>query len=176
MKKENPVDFTDPASLEAELAATPDTGAKTEKKAKKPAKPRIIHIKHTADKAYAEGDVIEFDYELPKSEGTRGQVAGIPLAEMTDDQLKIEYRNANSVNYKTGKAGRDTTHTQARVDAVKDVMTQRGIAPTGRMSTTFDAAAIANAIISGKISITEIQASLDKSAAAPATSETTEQK
>lgn len=170
MKSNTPVDFSDPKALEAELTATPAPEEKVKKaKAPKEAKPRVIKVKYTADKAYAAGDIVEFDYTLPKSEGIRGQVAGIPLTEMTDDQLKIEYRNANSVNYKTGKAKRDTTHTQARVDAVKAVMEDRGIAPTGRVVTaTLDAKSIADSILSGKINIADIQALLD---AVPAATE-----
>lgn len=154
-----PVDFNNPDSIAEELAAT-DVAAKAPK-ARKPAKPRIIKVSFVADKAYAEGETISFDYEVPKSESTRGIVAGIPLDEMTDDQLKIEYRNANSVYYKTKKAGKDTTKSGARLDACKAEMEKRGIQPTSRASAAVDASTVAAMIKSGKISIDELQAMLD---------------
>lgn len=50
----------------------------------------------------------------------RGELAGLSLEEMTDEQLKIEIRNAKSVLYKAEKreAPADTIlNNQARVDA-----------------------------------------------------------
>jgi hypothetical protein len=83
---------------------------------------------------------------------------------MTDDQLKIEYRNANSVAYKTKKnplaKPESVERTQTRLDAVKAVMDVRGIAPTGK-SHEVTAANVADMIKSGKISIADLQALLD---------------
>ena len=157
----NAVDFNNPEAIESELAAaeTTDTGVKAAKE-KKPAKPRVIKVSYTADRDIAAGETIEFEYEVPKAE-RRGIVAGIPLEEMTDDQLKIEYRNANSVFYKTTKAGRDATKAKERLDACKAEMDKRGIAPTGRSSAKLDAETIAAAIKSGKVSAADIQALLD---------------
>ena len=157
MKTNSPVDFANPTDLEAELAAAPEK----KEKAPKVVKPRIIKVSYVAQKDIAAGEVIEFDYELPKSAGSRGQVQGIPLTEMTDDQLKIEYRNANSVFYKTEKAGRDSSKARTRLDAVKDEMAKRGIAPTGRVSTALDAKGVADLIKSGKLSVDDIQKFLD---------------
>jgi hypothetical protein len=50
----------------------------------------------------------------------RGALAGLTLEEMTDDQLKIEIRNAKSVLYKAEKRGAPAEtifNNQARVDA-----------------------------------------------------------
>lgn len=160
MSKETAVDFSNPEALEAELAALDMKPEK--KKTRKAAKPRIIKVSFTADRPIAAGETIEFEYELPKSAGSRGIVAGIPLEEMTVDQLKIEYRNANSVYYKTKKAGRDASKAEARLEACKAEMAKRGIQPTMRKtSVNIDATAIANLIKSGKISVEEIQALLD---------------
>lgn len=163
MSEENktPVDFTDAASIEAELAAAETTVAPaTGTKERKPAKPRVIKVSYTADRDIKAGETIEFEYELPKAQ-SRGQLVGIALEDMTDDQLKIEYRNANSVYYKTSKAGRDATKAKARLDAVKAHMDQRGIAPTARGGTKLDAQIIADAIKAGKVSAADIQALLD---------------
>ena len=158
-KNEQPVDFSNPEALAEELAAA-NVEVKAPKE-KKPAKPKVIKIEIIAEKDYAAGDIISFDYEIPKSMGTRGIVAGIPLNEMTDDQLKIEYRNANSVYYKTKKAGKDVTKSSTRLEAVKAKMEERGIQPTARTTAVVDANTVADLIKTGKISIEELQSLLD---------------
>ena len=165
MSANTPVDFNNPESVNEALAAAAETeltatGDEKAPKAKKPAKPRVIKISYTADHDIKAGETIEFEYEIPKSE-RRGAVVGIPLEEMTDDQLKIEYRNANSVAYKTKKAGRDATKADERLERVKAEMAKRGIQPTARASATVDAATVANLIKTGKISVDDIQALLD---------------
>ena len=64
-----------------------------------------------------------FEVELPeKVKKPRGQLAGIALADMTDDQLKREIINANSVLYKAKQRGASEeviAANQARVDAAK---------------------------------------------------------
>lgn len=155
MSENTAVDFANPESIEAELAAAEAT-VKAPKEKKAP-KPRVIEVSFTADKDIAAGETVTFKYELPKSTGTHGVVAGIPLAEMTDDQLKIEYRNANSVAYKTKKAGRDASKAEDRLAACKAEMESRGISPTARAATTVDAASVAEMIKAGKINIEELQ-------------------
>ena len=155
------VDFADPASIEAELAAVGTDAAAAVAKEKKPPKPKIIKVSFIADKDYATGETSEFDYELPKSTATRGIVAGIPLEEMSEDELKIEYRNANSVYYKTKKKGGDTTKSGARLEAVRAEMDKKGIAPTSRASTEINASVVANLIKDGKISVEDIQKLLE---------------
>ena len=161
VQNDTAADFTDPESIAAELAAAGTEAPATGTKAKKPPKPRIIKVNFTADRDIAAGEVIEFDYELPKSAGTRGIVAGIPLPDMTDDELKIEYRNANSVYYKTKKAGRDITKVEARFEACKAEMAKRGIQPTSRSTANVDATTVAALIKSGQIKVEDLQALLN---------------
>lgn len=153
------VDFNDVASLEAELAAA--EAPKEEKKAKKKAarKPRVLTI--TVPEGLVGGDT--FEYEVPKKTSSRGAVAGIPVEEMTADQLKIEYRNANSVFYKQTKAkGQATPEATERLEKVKAIMEEKGIAPTSRKAASkVDANVIANLIKAGEISVDDIQALLD---------------
>lgn len=152
--------FENPEALEAELAAT-ETVEKAPKQ-KKAAKPRIIKVKFVADQDIPAGTEVEFDYEVPRA-SKRGQVAGIPLVDMTEEQLKIEYRNANSVHYKTVKAGRDATRAEERLNACKAEMEKRGIQPGTRSAAAkIDASTIANLIKSGKVSIEELQELLDQ--------------
>lgn len=161
MSNNTPVDFSNPDAIAEELAAAGTDVAEKAPKAKKPAKPRVIKVSFVADKDIAAGETVTFDYEIPKSEGIRGIVAGIPLDEMTDDQLKIEYRNANSVFYKTKKAGKDATKAETRLNACKAEMEKRGIQPTARGTAAVDAVAIANLIKNGKIDLNELQSLLD---------------
>lgn len=169
-QKNTPVDFEDPKSVSEALAAEQEKelGAEGEapkaKKAKKPAGPKIIKVHFIADHDIKAGEEVEFDYEVPKSMQRRGVVAGIALEDMTDDQLKIEYRNANSVHYKTVKAGRDATKAAERLERVKAEMAKRGIQPTSRAAAAVDAKAVAELIKTGKISVDEIQALLDAAA------------
>lgn len=163
---ETAVDFSDPESLEAELAAVEAAGTAAPKE-KKPAKPRVIKVKWTADRDIVAGEEVTFDYELPKGEGNRGAVSGIALEDMTDDQLKIEYRNANSVFYKAKKAGKSPeviAKNEERLEACKAEMEKRGIQPTARGAVALDAQGVANLIMSGKVSVEEIQALLNAAA------------
>lgn len=161
------VDFNNPESV-AEAIADAETQAAetaTSEKAAKPKKPKTVKVSWTADRDIKAGETVEFEYELPVSAGKRGIVAGIPLEEMTEEQLKIEYRNANSVFYKQTKAGKDTTKSKERLDAVLAKMEEKGIKPTGRAAAApVTAASIAALIKAGKISAEEIQRLLDGSA------------
>lgn len=63
-----------------------------------------------------------FEVEVPKMEKRRGQLYGIALEDMTDEQLKREIINASSVLYKAkqrGAAEETIAANQARVDAAK---------------------------------------------------------
>ena len=164
-EKNTAVDFSNPEAVDAALAAAAEQelaagDAAATPKAKKPAKPRIIKVTYTADHDIKAGETIEFEYEVPKAE-RRGAVVGIALEDMTDDQLKIEYRNANSVHYKTVKAGRDATKANERLERVKAEMEKRGIQPTARAAAPVTAASVAELIKSGKISVEELQSLLD---------------
>lgn len=156
----NAVDFSNPEALAAELDAMEAAKATeaTTPKEKKEKKPKMVTCPHC-------GEV----FELPKSAVQRGAVAGIPVEEMTEEQLKIEYRNASSVLYKTQKAAKDgkavreggIEAAQTRVDKVKAEMDARGIAPTAR-ATKVDAKEVAKMIAAGTLSVEDIQAMLDQ--------------
>jgi hypothetical protein len=63
-----------------------------------------------------------FLVEVPAAEKRRGQLYGIELADMTDEQLKREIINAGSVLYKAKQRGASEeiiAKNQARLDAAK---------------------------------------------------------
>lgn len=162
-----PVDFANPEAIEAELIAAQVAVGTAAPKEKKEPKPRVIKVSFVADKDIVAGETVTFDYEIPKGDSIRGIVAGIALVDMTDDQLKIEYRNANSVHYKTVKAGKsDPSKSAARLDACKAEMEKRGIQPSARAAVPMDAAGVAALITTGKINIADLQALLDAATAA----------
>lgn len=74
-------------------------------------------------KKWEVGDTFVVEVEMPaKEKKQRGQLAGIALEDMTDEQLKREIINANSVLYKAKQrgAGEETiAANQARVDAAQ---------------------------------------------------------
>ena len=167
------VNFNDPTSVaaaiaEAETAEATKAEAKAEAKTGAPnaKKPRVIKVTYTADKDIKKGETIEFEYTLPVSAGSRGILAGKKLEDMTDDELKIEYRNASSVLYKQQKAGnKDTTKAQARVDAVIKRMEEKGISVQKRAAAVpVTAESVAALIKAGKLSAEDIQKLLDGSA------------
>lgn len=69
------------------------------------------------------GDTFTVEVEAPTPvKKPRGQLAGIALEDMTDEQLKRELINANSVLYKAKQRGASEetiAANQARVDAAK---------------------------------------------------------
>lgn len=150
------VDFNNPEALEEELKAM-ETPEEPKAKTKRVRKPRVL-------KVVCPSCEHEFDFEVPKGAGGgRGVLAGIALEDMTDDQLRIEYRNAKSVHYKQTKAkGEATDKAQERLDNVVARMEEKGIVPTARAAAqTVDANAIADLIKAGKVSVDDIQALLD---------------
>lgn len=63
-----------------------------------------------------------YEVEVPATEKRRGQLYGIAIEDMTDEQLKREIINANSVLYKAkqrGASAETIAMNQARVDAAK---------------------------------------------------------
>jgi hypothetical protein len=85
-----------------------------------------------APKDLLEGE--SFEYTLPEEpRKPRGQLAGIAIADMTDEQLKREIINANSVLYKAKQRGADQKTidaNQVRVDAAKAEKAKRDAAKT----------------------------------------------
>lgn len=85
-----------------------------------------------------------YTVEVPASEKRRGQLYGIELADMTDDQLKRELINANSVLYKAKQRGASEeiiAKNQARVDAAKAEKARRSPAPEAEAEEVADALA-----------------------------------
>lgn len=84
---------------------------------------KTIEIEVTVPEGMQAGDTFKVEVEAPVAEKKpRGMLAGLSLEEMTDDQLKRELINANSVLYKATQRGSDElviAANQARVDAAK---------------------------------------------------------
>lgn len=84
---------------------------------------KTFEIEVTVPEGLSAGDTFTVEVEAPKPEKKpRGQLAGIALEDMTDEQLKRELINANSVLYKAVKRGASPetiAANQARVDAAK---------------------------------------------------------
>lgn len=82
-----------------------------------------FEIEVTVPEGLTAGDTFTVEVEMPAVEKKpRGQLAGIALEEMTDEQLKRELINANSVLYKAkqrGASDETIAANQARVDAAK---------------------------------------------------------
>ena len=82
---------------------------------------KSVTLELTVPEGLVAGDVFTVEVELPTPEKKqRGQLAGISLEEMTDEQLKRELINANSVLYKAKQRGASEetiAANQARVDA-----------------------------------------------------------
>lgn len=73
-----------------------------------------------------------YEVEVPVASKRRGQLHGIALVDMTDEQLKREIINANSVLYKAkqrGASAETIAINQARVDAAKAEKARRTPAP-----------------------------------------------
>lgn len=82
-----------------------------------------FEIEVTVPEGLTAGDKFTVEVEIPAAEKKpRGQLAGIALEDMTDEQLKRELINANSVLYKAkqrGASDETIAANQARVDAAK---------------------------------------------------------
>lgn len=82
-----------------------------------------FEIEVTVPEGLTAGDKFTVEVEMPAVEKKpRGQLAGIALEDMTDEQLKRELINANSVLYKAKQRGASEetiAANQARVDAAK---------------------------------------------------------
>lgn len=84
-----------------------------------------------------------FLVETPIPEKRRGQLYGIALEDMTDEQLKREIINANSVLYKAKQRGASEdviAKNQARLDAAKAEKEKRHPAPVAEETAETDAA------------------------------------
>lgn len=100
-----------------------------------------------------EGDKFTVQVEVPAVEKKpRGQLAGLSLEEMNDDQLKREIINANSVLYKAkqrGAAQETIDANQARLDAAKAEQAKRQ--GTKVQATVVDAPAVEAALATDEV-------------------------
>ena len=84
---------------------------------------KTFEVEVTVPDGLSAGDKFTIEVEAPVPEKKpRGQLAGIALEDMTDEQLKREIINANSVLYKAKQRGASEetiAANQARVDAAK---------------------------------------------------------
>ena len=82
---------------------------------------KTFSIEVTVPEGLKEGDTFVVTVEAPEvPKQKRGMLAGVELAEMTDEQLKRELINAKSVLYKAvqrGASEETIAANQARVDA-----------------------------------------------------------
>ena len=92
-----------------------------------------FEVEVTVPEGLSAGDKFTIEVEAPTPEKKpRGQLAGIALEDMTDEQLKRELINANSVLYKAkqrGAAEETIAANQARVDAAKAEKAKRAGTP-----------------------------------------------
>ena len=82
---------------------------------------KTFTVELTVPEGLVAGDVFTAEIEIPAPvKKPRGQLAGLTLEEMTDEQLKREIINAKSVLYKAkqrGASAETIAANQARVDA-----------------------------------------------------------
>ena len=94
---------------------------------------KTFEVEVTVPEGMSAGDKFTIEVEAPVPEKKpRGQLAGIALEDMTDEQLKREIINANSVLYKAkqrGAAEETIAANQARVDAAKAEKDKRAGTP-----------------------------------------------
>ena len=105
---------------------------------------KTFEVEVTVPEGLSAGDKFTIEVEAPVAEKKpRGQLAGIALEDMTDEQLKRELINANSVLYKAKQRGASEetiAANQARVDAAKAEKAKRAGTPTESEAPNVEAA------------------------------------
>lgn len=105
---------------------------------------KTFEIEVTVPEGMTAGDTFTVEVEAPVADKKpRGQLAGIALEDMTDEQLKRELINANSVLYKAKQrgAGEDTiAANEARVEAAKAEKAKRSGTPAESEAPNVEAA------------------------------------
>ena len=105
---------------------------------------KTFEIEVTVPEGMTAGDTFTIEVEAPVADKKpRGQLAGIALEDMTDEQLKRELINANSVLYKAKQrgAGEDTiAANEARVEAAKAEKAKRSGTPAESEAPNVEAA------------------------------------
>ena len=105
---------------------------------------KTFEVEVTVPEGLSAGDKFTIEVEAPVPEKKpRGQLAGIALEDMTDEQLKREIINANSVLYKAKQRGASEetiAANQARVDAAKAEKAKRTGTPAESEAPNVEAA------------------------------------
>lgn len=105
---------------------------------------KTFTLEMTVPEGLKAGDKFTVEVEMPAVEKKpRGQLAGIALEDMTDEQLKREMINANSVLYKAtqrGAAAETIAANTARVEAVKAERAKRAPATAAIVAPNLEAA------------------------------------
>ena len=105
---------------------------------------KTFEVEVTVPEGMSAGDKFTIEVEAPTPEKKpRGQLAGIALEDMTDEQLKRELINANSVLYKAKQRGASEetiAANQARVDAAKAEKAKRAGTPAESEAPNVEAA------------------------------------
>ena len=105
---------------------------------------KTFEVEVTVPEGMSAGDKFTIEVEAPIPEKKpRGQLAGIALEDMTDEQLKREIINANSVLYKAKQRGASEetiAANQARVDAAKAEKAKRTGTPAASEAANVEAA------------------------------------
>lgn len=105
---------------------------------------KTFEVEVTVPEGLSAGDKFTIEVEAPVPEKKpRGQLAGIALKDMTDEQLKREIVNANSVLYKAKQRGASEetiAANQARVDAAKAEKAKRAGTPAESEAPNVEAA------------------------------------
>ena len=105
---------------------------------------KTFEVEVTVPEGMSAGDKFTIEVEAPIPEKKpRGQLAGIALEDMTDEQLKREIINANSVLYKAKQRGASEetiAANQARVDAAKAEKAKRTGTPAESEAPNIEAA------------------------------------
>jgi hypothetical protein len=101
---------------------------------------KVFTVEYEIPKGAKPGDIVTIEVELPTPQKKqRGQLAGIALVDMTDEQLKRELINANSVLYKAKQRGASEetiAANQARVDAANAEKAKRAGTKTAETAST----------------------------------------
>ena len=105
---------------------------------------KTFEVEVTVPEGLSAGDKFTIEVEAPVPEKKpRGQLAGSALEDMTDEQLKREIINANSVLYKAKQRGASEetiAANQARVDAAKAEKAKRAGTPAESEAPNVEAA------------------------------------
>ena len=124
-----------------------------------------FEVEVTVPEGMSAGDKFTIEVEAPVAEKKpRGQLAGIALEDMTDEQLKREIINANSVLYKAKQRGASEeaiAANQARVDAAKAEKAKRAGTPAESEAPNVEAAMEGSTEAAGEDDVYDEQAAAE---------------